>query len=127
MLGAILYKITGQTLEQYLKPRLFEPLGIVGYDWETSPQGLNTAGYGLRVKTEDIAKLGQLYLQKGKWDGGEILPPEWVADATSSHIDNALREPTRPNDESDWAQGYGYQFWRCRNNAFRGDGAFGQF
>ena len=69
MLGAIVHKVTGQLLEDYLKPRLFEPLGITGYDWEKSPDGLNTAGYGLRVSTEDIAKFGQLYLQKGKWNG----------------------------------------------------------
>jgi CubicO group peptidase (beta-lactamase class C family) len=66
MLGAIVHKVTGQTLEDYLKPRLFTPLSISGYDWEKSPQGLNTAGFGLRVKTEDIAKFGQFYLQKGK-------------------------------------------------------------
>ena len=69
MLGAIVYKVTGETLEKYLKPDYLTALEIKGYDWETSPHGLNTAGYGLRIKTEDIAKFGQMYLQKGKWDG----------------------------------------------------------
>lgn len=120
MLGAILHAVTGQTLEAYLAPRLFQPLGITGYDWETSPQGLNTAGYGLRVKTEDIAKLGQLYLQQGQWNGKELLTKSWVKDATG--YQTSSQEGT-----GDWSQGYGYQFWQCRHGAFRGDGAFGQY
>jgi CubicO group peptidase (beta-lactamase class C family) len=120
MLGAIVHQLTGQTLEQYLAPRLFEPLGITGYDWETSPQGLNTAGYGLRIRTEDIAKLGQLYLQKGQWNGATILTESWVNEATSS-------QTTSQVNNGDWSQGYGYQFWRCTHNFYRGDGAFGQF
>ena len=120
MLGAIVYQLTGQTLEQYLGPRLFQPLGITGYDWETSPQGLNTAGYGLRVKTEDIAKLGQLYLQKGRWKNTSILTESWVEEATSA-------QTTSQVNNGDWSQGYGYQFWRCTHNFYRGDGAYGQF
>jgi hypothetical protein len=120
MLGAILHKVTGLTLEDYLQPRLFKPLNIVGYDWEKSPQGLNTAGYGLRIKTEDIAKLGQLYLQKGKWQGTQILSESWVNEATS-------KQTTSQAGDGDWSQGYGYQFWRCKPGFFRGDGAFGQF
>ncbi len=120
MLSAIVQKTTGKTLVEYLKPRLFDPLGIENYDWEMSPQGICTGGFGLRVRTEDIAKFGQLYLQKGKWDGKQLLPAEWVADATAYHIDN------KPGT-ADWAQGYGYQFWRCTHNGVRGDGAFGQF
>jgi len=120
MLGAILHKITGETLESYLGPRLFQPLGITGYDWETSPQGLNTAGYGLRVRTEDIAKLGQLYLQKGKWQDQVILPANWVEEATRKQTDSQV-------NNGDWSQGYGYQFWRCTHNLFRGDGAYGQY
>ncbi|MBL7818380.1 MAG: serine hydrolase [Saprospiraceae bacterium] len=120
MLGAIVHKITGQTLEDYLKPRLFDPLSIEGYDWEKSPQGLNVAGWGLRVKTEDLAKFGQLYLQKGKWNGKQILPEAWIAEATS-------KQTTSQAGDNDWSQGYGYQFWRCKPGFYRGDGAFGQF
>jgi len=120
MLGAIVYKITGQTLAAFLGPRLFQPLNIKDYDWETSPQGLNTAGYGLRVKTEDIAKFGQLYLQKGKWNGKEILTESWVKEATSY-------ETKSQEGDGDWSQGYGYQFWRCKPGFYRGDGAYGQF
>jgi hypothetical protein len=120
MLGAIVHKITGQTLAQYLEPRLFRPLDIKDYNWETSPQGLNTAGYGLRVKTEDIAKFGQMYLQNGKWNGKEILPASWVKEATSYQTKSQ-------EGNGDWAQGYGYQFWRCKPGFYRGDGAFGQY
>lgn len=120
MLGAIIHKVTGQTLDEYLKPRLFTPLSIEGYDWEKSPQGLNTAGYGLRVKTEDIARFGQLYLQKGQWQGKQILPEVWINEATN-------KQTTSQTGDNDWSQGYGYQFWRCKPGFYRGDGAFGQF
>jgi CubicO group peptidase (beta-lactamase class C family) len=127
MLAAIVQKVTGQTVLDYLKPRLFEPLGITGEDWETSPQGVNTGGWGLRLKTEDMAKFGQLYLQGGKWKGKQILPQSWVTEATTMKI---LQEPDAPQtkkDSSDWLQGYCYQMWRCRHNGVRADGAFGQY
>ena len=120
MLGAIIHQITGETLESYLGTRLFQPLGITGYDWEVSPQGLNTAGYGLRVKTEDIASLGQLYLQKGSWKDSTILSSAWVEEATSA-------QTTSQVNNGDWSEGYGYQFWRCTHGCYRGDGAYGQF
>lgn len=123
MLSAIVQKVTGQTVLDYLTPRLFQPLGIVGADWETSPDGVNMGGYGLRVRTEDIAKFGQLYLQKGMWNGKQILPAKWVEEATAYQVPNA--ETTTPAHE--WNQGYGYQFWRSRHNSYRGDGAMGQF
>ena len=126
MLSAIVQKITGEKLIDYLKPRLFEPLHIEGMDWLESPSGINTGGYGLRVKTEDIAKLGQLYLQKGKWDGKEILTEEWVNTATSKQIESSGSNPNDP-PTSDWDQGYGYKFWMCRPGGYRADGAFGQY
>lgn len=121
MLSAIVQKRTGQTVLEYLKPRLFAPLGIRGMTWETSPQGINTGGWGLKLRTEDLAKFGLLYLNKGLWKGRRVLPEGWVEDATSAHSDNSMRT------DPDWAQGYCYQFWRCRYGAFRGDGAYGQF
>ncbi len=121
MLSAILQKVTGETVLDYLQPRLFKPLGIENATWESNPQGINFGGWGLKVKTEDIAKLGQLYLQKGMWNGKRILTEEWVKAASSRQSSNGS------NPNSDWEQGYGYQFWRCRHNAFRGDGAFGQY
>ncbi len=121
VLAAIVQKLTGMALIDYLTPRLFEPLGIKDAWWEVSPEGVAMGGFGLNVKTEDIAKLGQLYLQKGVWNGQRILPESWVAEATSRQVSNGS------SDVSDWQQGYGYQFWRCRHNAYRGDGAFGQY
>lgn len=125
MLSAIVQKLTGQTVLEYLKPRLFSPLGIEGADWEVSPQGINTGGWGLRLKTEDIAKFGQLYLQKGMWNGKRLLPESWIDVATSAVVPSKGGKGDKT--VNDWIQGYGYQFWQCRHDAYRGDGAFGQF
>jgi len=127
MLSAIVQKVTGEKELDYLKPRLFDPLGIHGEDWETSLQGINTGGWGLRLKTEDLAKMGQFYLQKGMWNGQQLLPQAWINEATSFKIDQAPGAPKSKKDSSDWMQGYCYQFWRCHHNAFRADGAFGQY
>ncbi|MDP4130408.1 MAG: serine hydrolase [Bacteroidota bacterium] len=127
MLSAIVQKVTGEKIIDYLRPRLFEPLGIEGEDWETSPRGVNTGGWGLRLKTDDMAKFGQLFLQKGKWNGKELLPASWIAEASTEKIIQHPDMPQSKRDSSDWEQGYCYQMWRCRHNAYRGDGAFGQF
>ena len=121
MQSAVVQKVTGQTVLEYLQTRLFEPLGIENPTWEMSPQGISTGGYGLSVRTEDIAKFGQLYLQRGKWNDKQLVPAEWIDTATARQTSNGS------NPESDWEQGYGYQFWRCRHGAYRGDGAFGQY
>jgi CubicO group peptidase (beta-lactamase class C family) len=122
MLSAIVQKTTGLGLIDYLQPRLFEPLGIQDATWQESPQGIAAGGYGLSIKTEDIARFGQLYLQKGMWQSKRILSEDWVEEATRLQIGNG-EDPNR----SDWTQGYGYQFWRSRHNTYRGDGVFGQF
>jgi CubicO group peptidase (beta-lactamase class C family) len=127
MLSAIVQKVTGEKIIDYLKPRLFDPLGIHGMDWETDPAGINVGGWGLRLKTEDIARMGLLFLQKGKWNGKQLLPASWIEEATTFKTDNAPGMEQVRKDSSDWRQGYCYQFWRCRNNAYRGDGAFGQY
>src|SRR5688572_9916064 len=121
MQSAIIQKVTGQTVLDYLRPRLFEPLGIENPTWGTSPQGISLGGYGLNLRTEDIAKFGQLLLQKGRWQSKQLLPASWVEAATARQTSNGS------NPKSDWDQGYGFQFWRCRHGAFRGDGAFGQY
>jgi CubicO group peptidase (beta-lactamase class C family) len=121
MLSAIVQKATGMTVLDYLRPRLFEPLGIEHPTWETSPQGITAGGYGLSIRTEDIARFGQLYLQRGAWRGKQLIPKAWVDAATARQTSNGS------NPASDWDQGYGYQFWRCRHGAYRGDGAFGQY
>ena len=121
MQSAIVQKVTGQTVLDYLKPRLFEPLGIESPKWDSSPEGISLGGYGLFLRTEDIAKFGQLYLQKGQWQGKQLVPAEWIEQATSKQVSNGS-DPSR-----DWDQGYGFQFWRCRHDAYRGDGRDGQF
>jgi CubicO group peptidase (beta-lactamase class C family) len=121
MLSAIVQQITGQRLLDYLRPRLFEPLGIANPTWESSPEGIDVGGWGLAIKTSDIARFGQLYLQRGTWGGKQLLPAAWVDEATSRQV------PNGPDENVDWVQGYGYQFWRCQHGAYRGDGAFGQF
>jgi CubicO group peptidase (beta-lactamase class C family) len=127
MLSAIVQKATGEKVIDFLKPRLFEPLAIEGMDWEVDPHGINCGGWGLRLKTEDMAKFGQLFLQKGKWNGKQVLPAAWVEEATTLKIYQAPDAPQSKKDSSDWMQGYCYQMWRCRHNCFRADGAYGQY
>ena len=119
-LAAIIQKVTGLTLVDYLTPRLFAPLGIERYGWLQHPRGRDLGFSGLHTTTTAIAHLGQLYLQRGRWNGRRLLGEEWIADATRSHVDN----PDEPNP--DWRQGYGFQFWMSRHG-YRGDGAYGQF
>ncbi|MDX2065028.1 MAG: serine hydrolase [Fimbriimonadaceae bacterium] len=121
MLSAILQRVTGQTLTEYLTPRLYEPLGIGVPEWLRDSRGVDLGGVGLNLRTEDVAKFGQLYLQRGEWQGRRLLPAEWVDLATSKQASNGS------DPESEWDQGYGFQFWRCRHGAYRGDGAFGQY
>jgi beta-lactamase family protein len=121
MLSAIVQKTTGMTVLDYLRPRLFEPLGFENPKWVASPQGISAGAYGFFARTEEIASFGQLYLQKGVWKGKQLVPAPWVETATSLQTSNGS------SPKSDWEQGYGYQFWRSRHNSYRGDGAYGQF
>lgn len=121
MLSAIVQKTTGLNLIDYLEPRLFAPLGIENAFWQESPQGITAGGIGLSLKTEDVARFGQLYLQKGMWQGRQILPETWVEAATNLQVSKSSGMQT------DWMQGYGYQFWRSRHGAYRADGVFGQY
>ena len=121
MLSAALQKTVGETTRDYLVPRLFEPLHIETPFWEESPEGVSKGGTGLYLRTEDIAKFGQLYLQRGRWNDKQLLSADWVDLATSYKVSNGS------NPDSDWAQGYCFQFWRCRQNVYRGDGMYVQF
>jgi CubicO group peptidase (beta-lactamase class C family) len=121
MLSAIVQKKTSMPLIEYLRPRLFQPLGITDPVWMASPQGVSSGGWGLKLRTDEIARFGQLYLQRGKWQGRQLVPESWVAQATSRQVSNGS------NPSSDWEQGYGFQFWRSRHGNYRGDGAFGQY
>jgi CubicO group peptidase (beta-lactamase class C family) len=121
LLSAILHRLTGERLLDYLTPRLLAPLGITHAAWEQDPDGIDTGGFGLSITTEEMAAFGQLYLQGGVWAGEQLVPAAWVAAATVKQV------PNGPHDWPEWNQGYGYQFWQCRHGAYRADGAFGQY
>ncbi|CAN5773002.1 hypothetical protein BH24DEI2_BH24DEI2_03570 [soil metagenome] len=124
MLSAILHKLTGTPLLEYLRPRLLEPLGIEDAYWQQNPQGIQLGFSGLHVTTESVARFGQLYLDEGHWENKQLIPQAWVHAAKTKHIQT---NPPPEDEVTDWAQGYGYQFWLCRHDAYRGDGAFSQF
>lgn len=134
MLSAIVQKVTGEKVVDYLQPRLFEPLGINDVFWEESPEGITNGGWGLFLKTEDLAKLGQFLLQKGKWNGEQLVSEEWIEQASSRQVDSVpagknsdvLEDLKKKGIRADWTEGYGYQMWMCRNNAYRAAGAKGQ-
>lgn len=135
ILSAIVTKVTGENVLDYLTPRLFTPLGIDKPVWDADDNGVSLGGWGLYLKTEDLAKMGLLLLQKGKWNGAEILPEGWVDAMSRKQIDclPAGMTPERlaamgiPAERNDWVQGYGYQMWRNSVDGFRADGAYGQF
>ena len=116
VLSAIVTKRTGETLTEYLTPRLFGPLGITKYYWETCPKGITKGGWGLFLCAEDMAKLGQLYLQKGKWNGQQLVSEYWIEISTVRHLKTQ-------ND----TYGYGYQLWmEQRPGSFEYNGMLGQ-
>ena len=134
MLSAIVQKITGEKVADYLKPRLFEPLGITDFKWEESPEGVTNGGSGLYLKTEDLAKFGQFLLQKGRWNGKQIVSEEWVTMSSSKQVESVpagrntdeLEEIRAAGFRPDWTAGYGFQMWLSRYNAFRAAGSRGQ-
>lgn len=116
VLSAIVMKRTGETLTEYLTPRLFGPLGITKYYWETCPKGITKGGWGLFLCAEDMAKLGQLYLQRGKWNGQQLVSEYWIEISTARHLKTQ-------ND----TYGYGYQLWmEQRPGSFEYNGMLGQ-
>ncbi|MDR0933324.1 MAG: beta-lactamase family protein [Victivallales bacterium] len=120
MLAATVVHATGESLKKYLRPRLLDPLGIAPRYWELSPQGIEVGGWGFNLTTEEIASFAQCLLDGGKREEQQLIPPEYLALASSVQTDNSM------NEFPDWNIGYGFQFWRGRHNTFRGDGAFGQ-
>ncbi|MCM1977371.1 serine hydrolase [Streptomyces sp. G1] len=121
-LAAIVQRVTGRTLTDYLRPRLFDPIGIGEVAWLRDRAGRELGFSGLHATTDAIARLGQLYLRGGTWDGRQVLPRSWVAEASRVHTPNA----DGPMAGADWRQGYGLQFWKSRHG-YRGDGAYGQY
>lgn len=118
--AAAIQRRAGQRLSEYLRPRLLDPLGIGEVGWHCFPPGREQGFSGLFARLEDVAKLGQLYLQRGRWGEDQLIPAAYVDQATSAQV-------ASPNEDNvDWSQGYGYCFWMSRHG-YRGDGAFGQF
>lgn len=127
LLSAILQRITGKAICDYLEPRFFEPLGIRNIEREQSPAGIDCGGWGMSLKTSDMAKLGQFYLQKGIWKNQQLLPASWIEESTKMQIETGLNMKEGEKAKSDWVQGYGYLVWQCRYQAYRADGSFGQY
>jgi CubicO group peptidase (beta-lactamase class C family) len=119
-LATILQRLAGERLVDYLRPRVLDPLGIPELDWVQHRPGIDLGFSGVHTTLDAVARLGQLYLDDGVWNGRRVLPDGWVADASRRHIDNSQRE------EPDWQQGYGFQLWMSQHG-YRGDGAFGQY
>ena len=143
LLSAAVQKVSGQKVVDYLDTRLWQPLGIEKPFWQESPAGINTGGWGLYLHTEDLARMGLCLLNGGKFLGRQVIPADWVKEMSANQVpcvgaginEQQVKEWLAENpdipffqpDKSDWVQGYGYQMWRCRHNAFRADGANGQF
>lgn len=123
MISCIIHKVTGMNVSEYLTPRFFKPLGIVDYEWQKNPDGIEIGGYGLYMRIEDMAKLGMFCLQQGNWNGQQLLNKEWLQTAARKHVDT-----TGNHNGADWSEGYCYLMWRCiQKNAYRMDGYKGQF
>ncbi len=116
LLSAIVQKVTGQRLLDFLRVELFRPMGIVDVDWEQSLDGFNTGGWGLRIRTEDLAKVGQLFLNKGQWEGRQLVDAAWLEEMAAPHVETKY-------------DAYGYQMWACAESpgACRMDGVLGQY
>ncbi len=145
VLSAAVQKVTGQKVVDYLDTRLWQPLGIEKPVWQESPAGVNTGGWGLYLRTEDLARMGLCLLNGGKFAGKQVIPASWVAEMSAKQVPSVNaginerqmkafqadpESPLRNNYDlatNDWVQGYGYQMWRCRHGAFRADGANGQY
>ena len=128
MLSAIIYRVTGQNMTEYLTPRLFAPLGITQWYCSKSPEGIELGGGGLCLRTRDMAKISQCYLQNGMWEGKQLIPAQWIAEATQPHIIQAdgWFPVIRPGME-DYFSGYGYQLWlNSVPGSYRFDGMYGQ-
>ena len=123
LLSVVVQTVTGKCVADYLKEKLFEPLGIRQYHWDKCAEGYNTGGWGLYMTTEGLAKMGQFFLQDGQWNGKQLLSKEWIEEARTAQI---MQGGDIENDP-DHNLGYCYQMWRCRNNAYRLDGARGQW
>ena len=120
LLGILIQRKTGMSLVDYLMPRLFEPLGIPRPECEKDPLGNTFGAGGLQLNVSELAKLGLLYLQKGWWNGEQLIPVSWVEEATRSHI-------VSNEGDSEIGTDYGFLFWMMPDGMYRADGKYGQY
>ena len=111
--GILVQRRAGCDLVDYLMPRLFSPLGIRRTVWEVDPQGFTFGAGGLFLCVTELMRFGQLLLQEGNWNGKQLIPAEYVREASRVQVENG-------------AEGYGYLFWRGPYDSFRADGKYGQ-
>lgn len=136
MLSAIVTKVTGQTVRDYLEHRLIRPLGTGPVLWDVSPEGVSTGGNGLLCRTEDVVKFGALHLQNGAWDGRQLLPAEWVREATRRQVSEVwlgrldgrryLAPTEADRSGAERREGCGYQWWMTPHGGYRASGVLGQ-
>jgi len=123
LLSVAFSKVCPEGIHAYLRRKLFGPMGFGKSKWDMDSKKTPMGGFGLHLTAYDLSRLGQLYLQKGCWEGQRLLPESYAAAATSGQISNA----NHPSGNPDWTSGYGYQFWRNRMGGFRADGMYGQY
>jgi hypothetical protein len=132
VLSAIVQEVAGMPVDEYLRPRLFEPLGITDLEWERDPAGVASGGNGLSMRPRDLLSFGVLYLQDGMWRGKRVLPAGWVQKASALHVRHAAagewngRELVPPAPGAGTGEGYGYQFWATGDGIYNASGIFGQ-
>ena len=112
--GLAVQKRAGCNLVEYLMPRLFTPLGIKRPTWEVDPLGRTFGAGGLMLVLPDLHKLGLLLLQQGRWEGAQLISPDWIRESSRKQVENG-------------EEGYGYLLWRGKYNSFRADGLYGQY
>lgn len=129
MLAAIVEKKSGMKMMDYLQKNMFDQIGITKAWTTCSPQGIPCGGWGMNMTTRELARFGQLYLNRGGWDGKRVLSSDWVSLATTRQTWSGWQNVgvKALGEGTDWEQGYGFQFWRCRHGAYRADGAGGQY
>ncbi len=129
MLAAIVEKKSGMKMMDYLQKNMFDQIGIAKAWTTCSPQGIPCGGWGMNMTTRELARFGQLYLNRGDWDGKRVLSSDWVSLATTRQTWSGWQNVgvKALGEGTDWEQGYGFQFWRCRHGAYRADGAGGQY
>jgi CubicO group peptidase (beta-lactamase class C family) len=132
VLSAIVQEVAGMPVDEYLRPRLFEPLGITDYAWERDPEGVSSGGNGLSLRPRDLLSFGVLCLQDGVWEGKRLLPEGWVQKASALHVRRAVsgewngQELLPPGPDAVADSGYGYQFWVSEDGSYSASGLFGQ-